>query len=106
MEFVYLKNMPLSLPFKYWPLHVLTNAMLFAAYTLRSQARAFLRAKTQALAMMPTMLAKRGQIQKSRRVSDIEIEDLLVKGWLREKFTQVLRRSPLPFQSPSRPGSS
>jgi len=95
MEFVYLKNMPFAILRKYWPAHLLTNVMLFATYALRAQVKPYSRAKTHALVRMPAILEKRGEIQKSRRVSDKEIENLLMKGWLgnkvREKFHQALR---------------
>jgi GT2 family glycosyltransferase len=89
-EFVYLKNMPLSLLARYWPLHMVMDALLFAAHARRGKTRSFIRAKFDALRQVPPMLSKRRAIQRARRASTEEIEKLLVKGWLAEKMRAKL----------------
>ena len=92
MEFVFFKNMPAPLLLKYLPLHFTTDLLLFIRYLFHRQARGFLKAKLHAMVMMPRMLEKRRQIQKSRRVSAAEIDRLLVRGYLWQKLSRTLRR--------------
>lgn len=92
MEFIFFKNMPTVLLLKYLPLHVITDLLLFARYILHGQARIFLKAKLDALAMMPKMFGKRRQIQGARRVRAAEIDRLLLRGYLWQKLRQALRR--------------
>lgn len=102
MEFIFFKNMPTVLLLKYLPLHVVTNLLLFARYILHGQARVFLKAKLDALAMMPKMLSKRREIQGASRVPAAEIDRLLLKGYLWGKLRQGLRGNSgkPPFRSP------
>jgi GT2 family glycosyltransferase len=93
MEFVFFKNMPTVLLLKYLLLHVITDMFLFVRYLLHRQGQVFLRAKLDALVMMPKMLRKRREIQRDRRVSAAEIDRLLLKGYLWQKLRQGLRRS-------------
>lgn len=86
MEFVFSKNMPTVLLLKYLPLHLITDLSLFLRYILHGQGLVFLRAKLGALVMTPTMLRKRREIQRSRRVSAAQIDWLLVKGYLWERL--------------------
>jgi len=81
-EFVYLKNMPLLLLLKYWPMHVLADLVSFVAHIARGKTRAFLSAKFDALRMMPAVIKKRRRIQSARRASAADIDRLLVRGWL------------------------
>jgi len=92
MEFVFFKNMPTGLLLKYLPLHMLADVLLFARYIWHRQARVFLRAKLDAIRMMPKMLKKRCQIQRDRRISAAEIEAQLDRDWLRMRLWQALRR--------------
>jgi len=96
MEFVFFKNMPTGLLLKYLPLHLLAKVLLFVRYILHRQARVFLRAELDAIRMMPKMLKKRRQIQRSRRISAAEIDALLDRDWLRMRLWQALRRCPHP----------
>lgn len=95
IEFVYVKNMPTSLLFKFWPLHVAAESLLGASLMTRGRSRPYLHAKRDALRMMPRMLAKRKAIQGTARVSPQSIERILEKGWLanalRRKLRQTLR---------------
>jgi GT2 family glycosyltransferase len=92
MESVFFKNMPTVLLMKYLPLHVITDLLLFVRYLVHRQGGAFLRAKLDALAVLPTMLRKRREIQRTRRVPAAEIDRLLLKGYLWERLRQGLRR--------------
>ena len=89
-EFVYLKNMPLVLLLKYWPLHVLADVVSFGAHIARGKTRAFISAKLDALRMMPGVIRKRRQIQKARRASAADIDRWLERGWLWERLHRGL----------------
>jgi GT2 family glycosyltransferase len=89
-EFVYLKNMPLGLLIKYWPVHMLADLASFVSHVQRGKTRAFLKAKLAALRMLPGMLAKRRRVQRMRRVSDVEIDRILLRGWLWERLRLAL----------------
>jgi hypothetical protein len=91
LELVYFKNMPGPLLIRYLSLHILMVMLQFAGHALRGKAIPFLRAKADALRMLPIMLKKRGPIQESRRVSAGEIQGLLRKGWLFTRAAQKLR---------------
>jgi GT2 family glycosyltransferase len=93
-EFVYLKNMPLPLILKYWPLHILLNGLLFVGYSRRGLARPFVKAKFDFIASAPHVMEKRRSIQRGCRVGVDQIEDLLTKGWLRDKIGRRLQAYP------------
>jgi len=90
MEFVFFKNMPTALLLKYLPLHLIADLFLLVRYLRKGQARMYLKAKLDAMAMLQGMLRKRRQIQRARRVTATEIERLLVRGWLCQKLGQRL----------------
>ena len=90
IEFVYWKNMPTPLLLWYLPVHLLTVGLFFMLYIRRGKARPFMRAKIDALRMLPRMLQKRRKIQRSRRVSSDEINQILVRGWLKAAVRRKL----------------
>lgn len=92
LEFVYIKNMPLPLLFKYLPGHVLLNMLLFSVYLRGGQGGTFVHAKLDALRLLPKMLMKRRVIQRRRRVSAAEIDRQLVKGWFADKTRRKLKK--------------
>ena len=61
-EFVYLKNMPLLLLLKYWPLHLLADMISFGAHIARGRTPPFLSAKLDALRMMPGLVNRKWQM--------------------------------------------
>lgn len=85
-EFVYLKNMPGSLIFRYWPLHVAAMSASLISHTRRGKLRPYIHGKLDAVRMTPVMLAKRRAIQRARRVSVAEIDVMLSRDWLRSRI--------------------
>ncbi len=96
LTWVYLKNMPASLLRRYW-IHHLLYTMITAVYFFRvKRGRAWLRSRQDVLRSTPGLLEKRRRVQGLRRVSDKDIDDLLVRHWLttttqREKMLSAWR---------------
>ena len=82
IEFVFFRNMPLTLLIKYLPLHLITVVLLFLVYLRRGKARPFIKAKLDALRLLPRMIERRRGIQRKRNVPAHEIDRILTKGWL------------------------
>jgi len=82
IEFVFFRNMPLTLLFEYLPLHLITIFPLFLVYLRRGRDRPFIKAKLDALRLLPRMIGRRRGIQRKRRVPAHEIDRILTKGWL------------------------
>ena len=75
--FLYDKNMPLALYFKYLPLVSLQLARWFVTSLLRLQLVAFIQGVARAIVLTPKTLKKRRVIQKSRKVPVAYIDSLL-----------------------------
>jgi GT2 family glycosyltransferase len=86
-EFVYLKNMPSPLFWKYLPLRVLNLALACLYFAWRGQLMSFLKGKGDALSCLRRMLTKRRAIQAKRTVSVKELDSLLDRNWLRPRLT-------------------
>jgi hypothetical protein len=96
LEFVWIKNMPTALMFRYAHQKVLQELGSFAYLCLRhGKWRAFFRAKRDAVRMLPSMMAKRREIQKRRRVTTRYIRNQLTSMFdlaiLRQKLKQFIR---------------
>ena len=81
LEYVYLKNMPTPLLWKYGLLHLAYELAGLAYDSYRGYGGAVLRAKRDALRNAPRMLRKRRQLQRARRVPASYIEALLDRSW-------------------------
>lgn len=81
LEYVYLKNMPAPLFWKYGLEHLAYDALGLVYHAYRGHGPAVARAKRDAFRNLPTMLAKRRVIQRNRRVSAAHVESLLDRGW-------------------------
>jgi GT2 family glycosyltransferase len=87
-EFVWLKNMPAKLMIRYAHHKILQEMADVRTYCLRlGKWRPFLRAKRDAIKMLPGMLKKRRAIQGMKKVSDEYTESLLTSI-----FSDALRR--------------
>jgi len=93
IEYVFLKNMPTWLLFKYLPLHVLVNALRLFVFIARGQAGVFVRAKYEALRGVPMLLRKRRRIQNSRHISIRQLDDLFTRRPLFKELVRTLRES-------------
>jgi hypothetical protein len=90
-EFVYLKNMPGWLFFKYFPMHLADIFISFGFFLFKGRGLDFLKAKWDALRALPRVLRQRRQIQYERTVSAEYIESLLQKNWWRLKVERWRR---------------
>lgn|SRR5262245_7650486 len=85
-EFLYFKNMPGWLMWKYFPAHCLNTFLALGYFTGRGHCRTFLRSKIDFLKALPAVLSKRRQIQSRRTVSCRDLDTLLERRWLRTRL--------------------
>lgn len=76
LEFVFLKNMPLPLLIKYFPLHMGYLVIAFIYHLLKGKGRIFFRSKKDALKDIRLILKKRRIIQKKKSISTISLEHI------------------------------
>jgi GT2 family glycosyltransferase len=88
LEWVYVKNTPASLLWRTLPGHFVYTIAAALHFARAGLLGSFVRAKFAALAGLPQMLAKRAQIQKSRRVGAQAIGPLLESKWLSTKLRE------------------
>jgi hypothetical protein len=86
LEWLYLKNSPLSILLRSMPGHLLYTAAAAGYFTRMGLLGAFLRAKLAALAGVPRVLRQRAIVQRSRRVGADAIWPLLERRWLATKW--------------------
>jgi len=89
LEWVYIKNMPSHLIFKTFWLHILYNIAAFFFFAANGRIKEFAKAKWDALKGLKTILNKRRQIQRNRRVDNDYIWALLEKELF---FPRLIRR--------------
>lgn len=78
--FLYLKNMPLGLMLKYSPRFMFQALKMFISSFVKGAGLVYIKAFVRVLLEMPTMLKERKLIQKSKKVSNDYIDNLLYKG--------------------------
>jgi GT2 family glycosyltransferase len=88
LEWVYLKNTPLSLVLRTFPGHIVYTAAAALHFTRSGLLGPFVRAKLAALAGIPRVLRQRGAIQRSRRVDASAIWAHLEPRWLSTKLKE------------------
>ena len=86
MEYLYFKNMPGRLFWRYLPVHLLSNILGFGYFILRGRPLQFIRAKLAFIFDLPRVLRKRRDVQKLRRVDDRTIESSLDRRWLQPRL--------------------
>lgn len=96
MQWVYFKNMPSALLWRYFVHHLLYVLVTGLYFTRIGRGRAWLQAKLDVLLSIPRLIKKRSQAQALKRVSDQDLQNLLVKEWLaspakREKMLSAWR---------------
>jgi len=79
MVWVFVKNMPARLLFWLLPLHLMANMAAVLWFAMRGQESVICRAKLDAIRGLPRMLAKRREIQKSRKLSGFATWQLMNK---------------------------
>ncbi len=93
LEWVYVKNMPTSLILKTIWFHAIYDIAAFCYFIANGLGREFIKAKWDALKGLRSVLKKRGQIQRNRRVDNDYIWKLLDKEFLFPRLTRRLRKS-------------
>lgn len=92
----FVKNMPSSLLFRYWPLHLLYALGSWVYFARIGRGRAFAQAKADAARQSASLWIKRREVQKMRTVSPMEIDALLDHDWLMPKLAKLRGQSPNP----------
>lgn len=88
LEWVYLKNSPLSILLRSMPGHLLYTAAAAGYFARMGLLGAFLRAKLAAVAGVPRVLRQRAIVQRTRRVGAGAIWPLLERRWLVTKWSE------------------
>ena len=88
LEWVYVKNTPLSLLVRTLPGHILYNAAAAAHFARRGLLGTFLSAKLAAMAGLPAALRKRATVQRNRSVPARAIWNQLEPRWLALKLRE------------------
>ena len=86
MEFVYFKNMPGRLVWKYLPAHLLNEILAFLYFTGRGHLFSFLKSKIDFLLKAGRVLEKRREIQARRTVSWQDIDRMLERRWIKARL--------------------
>lgn len=88
LEWVYVKNTPLSLLMLTLPGHVVYDMAAGVHFARLGLAAPYLRAKVAAVMGLPRMLGKRRAVQRGRRVGAAAIAPLLDTKWLAAKIQE------------------
>jgi GT2 family glycosyltransferase len=88
LEWMYLKNSPLSILLRSMPGHLLYTAAAAGYFARLGLLGAFLRAKLAAVAGVPRVLRQRAIVQRTRRVGAGAIWPLLERRWLATKLAE------------------
>ena len=88
LEWVYVKNAPLSILLRSMPGHLLYTAMAAGYFARLGLLGAFVRAKLAAIAGLPRVLRQRAVVQRTRRVGAGAIWPLLERRWLATKLSE------------------
>lgn len=91
MEYLYFKNMPGRLFWRYLPVHMLSNVLGFGYFILRGRPLQFMRAKLAFVWDLPKVLRKRRAVQNLRTVDDRTIESTLDRHWLQPRLAGKIR---------------
>jgi GT2 family glycosyltransferase len=92
LEWTWLKNTPASLVVRTFPLHAIYSLAGIAHYVRLGLAGAVLRAKLDALAGVPRVLAQRRAIQAAKTADAASIEPWLDRGWVEVKRREKRHR--------------
>ena len=88
LEWLYVKNTPITLLLTTLPSHLVYVAAACLHFTRAGALGPFVRAKLAALAGMPGALRKRRQVQRTRRVTASALRPLLETRWLSTKLRE------------------
>jgi GT2 family glycosyltransferase len=88
LEWMYLKNSPVTILLRSMPGHVIYTAAAAGYFARLGLLGAFLRGKLAAIAGVPRVLRQRAVVQRTRRVGAQAIWPLLERRWLATKLTE------------------
>jgi GT2 family glycosyltransferase len=88
LEWLYIKNTPLTLLIATLPSHLIYTAAAGLHFARKGAFGAFMRAKLAAMTGLPGALRKRGHIQRTRRVGTAALRPLLETKWLSAKLRE------------------
>jgi N-acetylglucosaminyl-diphospho-decaprenol L-rhamnosyltransferase len=88
LEWLYLKNSPLSILLRSMPGHLLYTAAAAGYFARLGLLGPFLRAKIAAIGGVPRVLRQRAAVQRTRRVGAGAIWPLLERRWLATKWSE------------------
>jgi len=78
----FVQNMPSGLLWEALPAFLMANFIYMVGYTMRGRGKVVLKAKKDALRRLPLALRKRKEIQKTRKISAIELSRIMEHGLL------------------------
>jgi GT2 family glycosyltransferase len=101
IEFVYLKNMPLGLILRSAPQRLLYEIGAAIYFSKQGTGAAFLRAKLDVLRCLPSILRKRREIQKSRRLTSSQLRAILKTPLFFKKLRKLRSALAKPAEEPT-----
>ena len=82
LVWTFFKNMPRCLLLRYLPAHIFANLIYVFYYAIFGRGSILWKAKWDAILGLPLILGKRKEIQKTRKVIDVELLQSMENGWL------------------------
>ena len=93
VEFVRIKNIPFGIFVRFFPGLLLGTAMDFLYFAVKHKKPAlYLKAKKDALRMLPNMLKKRKELMKKKKVSNAYIMSLMTSVWQSNFFKSKVKK--------------
>lgn len=89
VSYVFIKNMPGPLFWKYLPLHLMYVAGSFGYFARIGKSKAFFKAKIDVLKNLGSILRKRRKIQRMRTATVDDIDCLLERKWFQSKWKKL-----------------
>ncbi len=90
LEYVFFKNMPLSLLVSHLPMHVIYNISAFLYFTMQGELISFFSAKFSFIIRFIGTVKKRRVIQEKRKVTNRYVRSLIADGWFLGKIRAKL----------------
>jgi hypothetical protein len=92
-ELVRIKNVPLMVLLRCFPFYIIGILAEFSYFAFRHRKFSlYLKAKTDAIRLLPKMLQKRKVIMKNKRVNNAQIYHSMTPFWQREFFIGKMRK--------------
>lgn len=92
LVWAFIKDMPGSLFWFYLPLHLAMNLFFLVSFIFKGKGRAIFKAKMDAMRGIPSVIKKRKDVQKLRKVSIKEINRFMSKGLLEPYWASRQRK--------------